>query len=46
MGQLNPILFIFAFVGINGLVEAVVCFVIATAIAKAVDVYMIKSKMK
>lgn len=46
MGQLNPIMFIFAFVGINGLIEAVVCFVIATTIAKAVDVYLTKAKMK
>ncbi len=35
-GSANPFLFVLAFVGINGLVEAVVCFFTGAAIAKAV----------
>ena len=36
MGSANPFLFVVAFVGINGLVEAVVCLITGAAIAKAV----------
>ena len=36
MGSANPFLFVVAFVGINGLVEAVVCLFTGAAIAKAV----------
>lgn len=35
-GSANPFLFVLAFVGINGLVEAIVCFFTGAAIAKAV----------
>ena len=34
LGVYNPLMFVLAFVGINGLVEAIACFVIATAVAK------------
>lgn len=33
LGVSNPFWFVLAFVGINGLVEAVVCFVVGTAIS-------------
>ena len=36
MGSANPFLFVVAFVGVNGLVEAVVCLITGAAIAKAV----------
>ena len=35
LGVSNPFWFVLAFVGINGLVEAVVCFVVGTAISAA-----------
>lgn len=35
MGASNTLLFILAFVGVNGLVEAIVCFVAGTAISSA-----------
>lgn len=35
MGATNPFMFVIAFVGLNGLVEAVVCFVIGSAVSKA-----------
>ena len=35
LGVSNPFLFVIAFVGINGLVEAVVCFIVGTAISAA-----------
>ena len=38
LGVYNPFLFVLAFVGINGLVEALACFFIGTAVAKALDV--------
>ena len=38
-GNLSIIKFVIAFVGINGLVEALACFVIATAISKALAKY-------
>ena len=40
----NPILFVFAFVGINALIEAVACFIIGAAVTKAVQVAF-KQKM-
>lgn len=43
-GSRSIIGFVLVFVGINGLVEAVSCFVIATAVAKALTVFT--SKMK
>jgi uncharacterized membrane protein len=39
MGTNNVFAFVGAFVGINGLIEAGVCFVLGTAISKALDVF-------
>ena len=39
-GGLNPFRFVIAFVGVNGLVEAAVCFVVGSAITKALQVAM------
>jgi uncharacterized membrane protein len=39
MGTNNVFAFIGAFVGVNGLIEAGVCFVLGTAISKALDVF-------
>lgn len=39
MGGLNIIPFVIAFVGAQGLVEAVVCFVVGTAVSKALSVF-------
>ena len=36
LGSANPFLFVLAFVGINGLIEGVVCLIAGAAIAKAV----------
>ena len=35
LGAKNALLFILAFVGVNGLIEAIVCFVVGTAISAA-----------
>lgn len=35
LGVTNPFMFVIAFVGLQGLIEAVVCFVIATAVSRA-----------
>ncbi|SHO54061.1 ECF transporter S component [Anaerocolumna xylanovorans] len=40
LGGGNIFQFVIAFVGINGLVEAVTCFVIGTAIARALDAFV------
>ena len=45
MGAGNVFAFVLAFVGINGLIEAIVCFVLGTAISKAVDVVAAKTGM-
>ena len=37
LGVTNPFMFVVAFVGIQGLIEAVVCFVIATAVSRALS---------
>ena len=37
LGVFNPFLFVFAFVGINGLVEIITCVVIAPAVVKALE---------
>lgn len=42
LGTTGVFAFVFAFVGINGLVEAVCCFVLASAVAKAVNTYVAK----
>lgn len=38
MKVVNPIAFVFVFVGINALIEAVACFIIGTAVTKAIQV--------
>lgn len=43
LGTGNVFAFVIAFVGINGLIEAAVCFVLGTAISKAVDVFSRRS---
>lgn len=42
MGASNPLNFVILFVGINGVVEAIVCFVVGTAISKALNTVSIK----
>lgn len=37
-GSSNVIMFVVTFIGINGLVEAGICFILGTAIAKAIDI--------
>lgn len=44
MGTLNVIPFVIAFVGVQGLIEAVVCFVAGTAISKALAVFTNRGK--
>ena len=41
-GTKSILSFVIAFVGINGLVETVACFIVGTAITKAIDVYQEK----
>ena len=36
-GGANPFAFVIAFVGINGLIEAIACFVVGSAITKALQ---------
>lgn len=35
LGATNPLLFVFGFVGINGLVEAALCFIVGSAVTRA-----------
>ena len=42
LGAGNALIFVFLFVGVNGLVELIVCFVIATAICKALSRFLLK----
>lgn len=44
MGKVLP--FIFAFVGVNGVVEAIVCFVVGTAISMALKKHCVTAKTK
>lgn len=37
LGAANPLAFVIAFVGINGLVEAIVCFIAGSAVSKALQ---------
>ncbi len=46
LGATNVFVFILGFVGLNGLVEAGVNFVLGTAISKAIDVFTKKNGMK
>jgi uncharacterized membrane protein len=43
LGATNPIHFILLFVTVNGLIEAVICFVVGTAVSKAIDLFTKKS---
>ncbi len=43
LGTGNVFTFVLAFVGVNGLIEAVVCFFLGTAVSKAIDVFSRKS---
>ena len=43
LGATNPFHFIVLFVTINGLIEALICFVVGTAVSKAIDVFTKKS---
>ncbi|MDF2907243.1 MAG: putative rane protein [Herbinix sp.] len=43
LGATNPIHFILLFVTVNGLIEALICFVVGTAVSKAIDVFTKKS---
>lgn len=44
LGTTNVFAFVIAFVGINGLIEAAACFIVGTAVSKALDIYQIKSR--
>ena len=46
LGTTNVFAFLLAFIGINGLIEAIVCFVLGTAVSKAIDVFTKKSGLK
>ncbi len=43
LGATNPFHFIVLFVAVNGLIEALICFVVGTAVSKAIDVFTKKS---
>jgi uncharacterized membrane protein len=45
LGVTNVVAFVLAFVGFNGLIEAVICFAIGTAVSKSIDVFVRKSGM-
>lgn len=42
----NVMAFIAAFVGVNGVIEAAICFILGTAISKAIDIFSRKSGIK
>lgn len=44
LGTTNPFLFVLGFVGVNGLIEACVCFVLATAISRVLTAQIAKIK--
>ncbi len=46
LGAVNPLEFVLLFVGINGLIEALICFVAGTAVSKAVEIFVRKSGMQ
>lgn len=43
-GATNPFAFVIGFVGVQGLVEVLVCGVVATAVSKAVDTFLVSRK--
>lgn len=46
LGATNPFHFIVLFVTVNGLIEALICFVVGTAVSKAIDVFTKKSGLQ
>ena len=46
LGATNPFHFIILFVTVNGLIEALICFVVGTAVSKAIDLFTTKSGMQ
>ncbi len=46
MGATNPFHFVALFVTINGLIEALICFVVGTAVSKAIEVFTKKSGLQ
>lgn len=45
LGTTNIVAFVFAFVGINGLIEAIACFILGTAISKSMDILNKKTRV-
>ncbi len=43
-GSMNVFVFVLAFVGVNGLIEAIVCAVVGTAISKALYMFLYKDR--
>jgi uncharacterized membrane protein len=43
LGTTNILAFVFAFIGINGLVEAIACFVLGAAVSKSLDLFARRS---
>lgn len=43
LGTTNIVAFVIAFVGVNGLVEAIACFVLGAAVSKALDLFAKRS---
>lgn len=43
LGATNPIHFIVLFVTVNGLIEALICFLVGTAVSKAIELFTTKS---
>jgi uncharacterized membrane protein len=43
MGTTNVYAFVIGFIGVNGMIEAIVCFVLGTAVSKAIDVFARKA---
>lgn len=44
-GSMNVFAFVLAFVGVNGLIEAIVCAVVGTAISKALYMFLYKDRV-
>lgn len=43
LGTTNILAFVFAFIGVNGLVEAIACFVLGAAVSKSLDLFARRS---
>jgi uncharacterized membrane protein len=46
LGATNPFHFVVLFVTVNGLIEALICFVVGTAVSKAIELFTKKSGMQ